>query len=215
MLRVKSVVILKANPGILKRGGGTKMWIWLCVERVSYLRFGNRARMRKIGRNFVRQKKDAKRVVYMTMDQKAREAVVKVDSCHDISELFRIVKHTVGEKKGAVGVSCLKDESGVVKVSVDDRKKIWKEHMDKLMKIETEWSDIIDASKAEGALRRIEVEEVRCAMNLMKIRKVSGPSGVAIELFKADGGKCLKSLTNIFNDILFKNKLPRNRCRGR
>ena len=68
MLRVKSVVILKANPGILKRGGGIKMWIWLCVERESYLRFGNRARMRKIGRNFVRQKKDAKRVVYMTMD---------------------------------------------------------------------------------------------------------------------------------------------------
>ena len=134
--------------------------------------------------------------------------MVKVDSCRDISELFRIVKHTVGEKKGAVGVSCLKDESGVVKVSVDDRKKIWKEHMEKLMKIETEWSEIIGATKVEGAVRRIEVEEVRCAMNLMKIRKVSGPSGVAIELFKANGGKCLKSLTNIFNDILFKNKLP-------
>ena len=27
------VVILKANPGILKRGGGIKMWVWLCVER--------------------------------------------------------------------------------------------------------------------------------------------------------------------------------------
>ena len=27
-------------------------------------------------------------------------------------------------------------------------------------------------------------------------------------MFKADGEKCLKSLTNIFNDILFKDKLP-------
>ena len=36
----------------------------------------------------------------------------------------------------------------------------------------------------------------------------SGPSGVGIELFKAVGDKCLKSLTNIFNDILFKDKLP-------
>ena len=45
-------------------------------------------------------------------------------------------------------------------------------------------------------------------MNRMKIRKASGPSGVAIELFKAGGDKCfLKSLTNIFNDILFKDKL--------
>ena len=42
----------------------------------------------------------------------------------------------------------------------------------------------------------------------MKIGKGSGPSRVAIKLFKAAGGKCLKSLTNIFNDNLFKDKLP-------
>ena len=41
----------------------------------------------------------------------------------------------------------------------------------------------------------------------MKIGKASGRAGVAIELFKADGDKCFKSLTNIFNDILVKDKL--------
>ena len=51
------MVILKANPGILKCGGGIKMWIWLCVERGCYLGFGNRVRMRKIERNIVRQKR--------------------------------------------------------------------------------------------------------------------------------------------------------------
>ena len=45
------MVILKANPFILKRGGGIKMWTWLCVERESYLGFANRVGMRKIGRN--------------------------------------------------------------------------------------------------------------------------------------------------------------------
>ena len=50
MLRVKSVVILKANPGILKLGDGIKMWMWLCVERGSYLGFGDRVGMRKIVR---------------------------------------------------------------------------------------------------------------------------------------------------------------------
>ena len=43
----------------------------------------------------------------------------------------------------------------------------------------------------------------------MKIGKASGPSGVALEMFKACEDKCLKSLTNIFNDILFKDKLPK------
>ena len=57
-------------------------------------------------------------------------------------------------------------------------------------------------------MRRIEVEEVQCAMNQMEIGKASGPSGVLIELFKAEGDNCSKSLTNIFNDILLKDKLP-------
>ena len=122
--------------------------------------------------------------------------------------MFRIAKQRVREKKDVVGVSCLKDESGTVKVSVDDRKKSWKEHMEKLMNVENAWSDSIDANKIEGAVRRIEVKEVGCAVNCMKIGKASGPSRVAIELFKAGGDKFLKSLMNIFNDILFKNKLP-------
>ena len=58
-------------------------------------------------------------------------------------------------------VSCLKDESKTVKVSVDDRKKIWKENMEKLMNVENEWCDSIEAIKVEGAVRRIKVAEVR------------------------------------------------------
>ena len=54
-------------------------------------------------------------------------------------------------------------------------------------------------------MRRIEVEEMRCVMNCMKIWKASEPFGVTIELFKAGGDKCLKSLTNYFSDILFKD----------
>ena len=76
------------------------------------------------------------------------------------------------------------------------------------MNVGNEWSHSIDASKVEGAVRKVEVEEVQCAMNRMKIGKASEPSGVALELFKAGGDKCLKSLTNMFNGILFKDKLP-------
>ena len=46
-----------------------------------------------------------------------------------------------------------------------------------------------------------------CAMNLMKIGKARGPSWIVLEMFKVGGDKCLKSLTNIFSDILFKEKL--------
>ena len=37
--------------------------------------------------------------------------------------------------------------------------------MEKLMNVEKERCDCIDASKVEGAMRRIEVEKVWCVMN--------------------------------------------------
>ena len=52
---------------------------------------------------------------------------------------------------------------------MDDQKKIWKEHMERLMNVENEWSDSIDTSTVEDAVRRIEDEEMWCAMNRMKI----------------------------------------------
>ena len=58
---------------------------------------------------------------------------------------------TAGEKRHVVGISCLKDESGAVKVSVDNRKKMWKEHMEKLINIENEWSDMIALILVQGS----------------------------------------------------------------
>ena len=62
------------------------------------------------------------------MNQKARE-VVKVDSCPDGREVFRIAKKTAGEKRDVVRVSCLKDECGAMTVWMIERKSgksIWK-----------------------------------------------------------------------------------------
>ena len=52
----------------------------------------------------------------------------------------------------------------MVKISVGDRKKNLEGALEKLMNVASEWSDSIDPSKVEGAVRRIEVEEVWCAM---------------------------------------------------
>ena len=54
----------------------------------------------------------------------------------------------------------------------------------------------------------MEVEELQHAINLMKIGKASGPSGVALEMLKAGEDKCSMSLINRFDKILFKEKLP-------
>ena len=58
-----------------------------------------------------------------------------------------------GEKKDVVGVSYPKEETGAVKVSVDDQKEIWKEHMGKVMNVENECSNSTDTNKVVGAVR--------------------------------------------------------------
>ena len=68
------------------------------------------------------------------MDKKAREAVGKIESCHDGLDLFRIAKQRVGEKKYVVRIVVLKMKLGGAKVSVNERK--WKEHAEKLMNVE-------------------------------------------------------------------------------
>ena len=42
----------------------------------------------------------------------------------------------------------------------------------------------------------------------MKSGKASGPTGVVVEMLRAGGKSCLESLTRIFNEMLFENKLP-------
>ena len=67
------------------------------------------------------------------MDQKAREAWIRLIRVMMVVSCLELPNKEV--KRDVVGISCLKDESGAVKVSVTDRKKIWKEHMEKLMNV--------------------------------------------------------------------------------
>ena len=66
---MNSVVILKANLGLLKCGGGRKMWMWLCVERELF-RIWKQSWNGEDKKKYC-EAKNAKRVVYMAMDQKA------------------------------------------------------------------------------------------------------------------------------------------------
>ena len=99
----------KANPDILKHGAGAEMWMWLYVGGI-YIGSGDTIRKRKTEKNALKAKKCTKRIVVMAVDLTAWDAVERVDSCHDINELFRIVKQRAGEKCDVIGVNCLKDE---------------------------------------------------------------------------------------------------------
>ena len=64
-----------------------------------------------IGRNrkkYCNAKKDAKRVVYMAMDQKAQETVEKVDLCRDGREFLEFPNKELGRRKMLLALIVLK-----------------------------------------------------------------------------------------------------------
>ena len=79
------------------------------LETESYLEFGSRARMSKIGKKYCEAKRDAKRVVYGYESESLRLIHGEIDSCFDGYELVRTANQRVGEK--LLGLSCLKDGS--------------------------------------------------------------------------------------------------------
>lgn len=77
-------------------------------------------------RQYSDAKKVAKRVVAAAMDQTSREAIEKAEISCDNRGLFCIAKQRTKEERFVLGVNCLKNEKGIVKETVDERKSIWK-----------------------------------------------------------------------------------------
>ena len=91
-------------------------WWWnkdvglaVCSKRELF-RIWKQSRNEEDRKKYCGAKKNVIRVVYVTVDQQAPEAVV-VDLCCDGYELLRIARHRAGENRDIDGVICLKDES--------------------------------------------------------------------------------------------------------
>ena len=74
----------------------------------------------------------------------------------------------------------------------EDRAKIWKEHMKKIMNEENEWdhmveTDVVREVLVEGPMEKVARNEIVEAMQMMKSGKATGPSEVSVEMIVASG----------------------------
>ena len=77
----------------------------------------------------------------------------------------------------------------------------WREYFEKLLNEENEWNDELSAEYVEGPADMINKEEVRQAIQDLKVRKAAGPSGVTAEMIKAAGEQAVDWLTSNRNSI--------------
>ena len=125
-----------------------------------------------------------------------------LDSKEGRQNIFRIAKQKKKERKDITGTNCLKGDSGDLQVSEEQVSDRWREYFEKLLNEENEWNDELSAEYVEEPADMIIKEEVRQAIQDLKVRKAAGPSGVTAEIIKAAGEKAVDWLTSICNRIV-------------
>ena len=69
----------------------------------------------------------------------------------------------------------------------EDRARISKKHMKKIMNKENEWDHSVETDVVEGPVEKVARNEILGAMQKMKSGKATGPSEVSVEMIVASG----------------------------
>ena len=97
----------------------------------------NKARFKNI-------KNRAKKVVAKAMKEAAERELGEVSE-HP-NKVFRLVKSMKKVRKDAEGGRCVRGSDGRLNFSEKDRRKVWKEHMERIMNEENVWGQNVKAN---------------------------------------------------------------------
>ena len=123
-------------------------------------------------------------IIQAEVMKKQAETLVSKEGRQNI---FRIAKQKKKERKDIIGTNCLKGDNGELLVSEEQVSDRWREYFEKLLNEENEWNDELSAEYVEGPADMISKEEVRQAIQDLRVRKAAGLSGVTGEMIKAAG----------------------------
>ena len=149
---------------------------------------------------------NTRKVVARAMRNEAEQELDKL--CFNVNSVFNFLKRMKKEGKDLEGGRCLRGSDGRLGFIEEDRAKIWKEHMEKIMNEENEWDQIVDTDIVEGPAKRVAREEIVEAMQSMKSGKATGPSEVSVEMIRASGEVGIKVMMALCQRVLDGRGMP-------
>ena len=84
------------------------------------------------------------------------------------NKIFKFVRFMKRDGKDVEGGKWIKGRNGKIGFNQEDRCKIWKEHMERIMNEENAWDHKVDAAMAEGPVEKVFRKEVGEAIREMK-----------------------------------------------
>ena len=88
-----------------------------------------------------------------------KEATQELNNLYQNSNsVFCLLRRKKKEGKQLEGGRCLRD--GRLGFTEEDRGKIWKEHMEKIMNEENEWDQLMETNVVEGPVEKVACNEI-------------------------------------------------------
>ena len=132
-----------------------------------------------------------KKVIAKAMKTEAKK---EMEELHEKpNKIFKFVIFMKRDGKDVEGGKWIKDRDGRIGFSQEDRCKIWKEHMERIMNEENAWYHKVDAAMVQGPVENVSRKKVREAIRKMKQGKAAGLSEVTTEMIVA-GGRIAKEV---------------------
>ena len=175
------------------------------TKKGDFLRSGKKRGSKE---DYTLAKKIAKQTVFAAKKKVEKEKLKNIES--DYVTVFRIAKQMRKENKHIVGEKCIRDDSGKLAYSDDEKIKAWKQHYERLLNIEFPWSedDLSVADPVLGPPPLVTREMAEKSISKMKLGKAPGPSGVVTEMLKASSYVCNEMIADLTNSIIRDNTMP-------
>ena len=92
--------------------------------------------------------------------------------------------------------------------SEEDRAKIWKEHMEKIINEENEWDCMVETDLVERPVEKVVRNEIVEAIQSMKLGKATGTSEVSVEMIVASREIGVKVMMELCQRVLDGRGMP-------
>ena len=91
-----------------------------------------------------------------------------------------------------------------------DRKRLWKEHMEKTMNKENAWNQKTENNIVEALVKEVSSEKITIAIKKMKLGKASGLSEVSMEMMNANGKVGIDMIMKFCQRVFDEKGIPKD-----
>ena len=127
---------------------------------------------------------------------------------HNSNSVFYFLRRMKKDGRDVEGGRCLRGGDGQLSFIEEDRAKIWKEHMEKIMNEDNEWDHMVETDVVERHVENVARNEIVEAMQSMKSGKATGTSEVSEEMIVASVEIGVKVMMELCQRVLDGRGMP-------